>query len=133
MDFQKLIRELKNDLKSLPSVDGSREHRAIVIGDEQPEKKKCVELVAVWYHHPVAQWGIQNLSLGIEFFLFFIVFLSIIKPPFLYVRQRRTSNRNEVVRSRFSIIYLLFYSMFFTVVIHGLIWIHSFLVQKYLP
>jgi hypothetical protein len=134
MDFQKLIKDLKNDLKSLPSAEGDHHHRAVVIAETSNSKKEeCAEdvIVGVWYHHPVVRWGVRHLLLSAEFFVFFLILLSIIKPPFLYVRKKIPSSRNEMIRTQFSIIYLLFYSMLFTSIIHGMIWTHSFLVKKY--
>jgi hypothetical protein len=57
--------------------------------------------------------------------------LSITKPSFLYYNERVSYGNREFLRTHFSFLYLVSYSVFFTCIFHVLILIHRDLVKRY--
>jgi hypothetical protein len=133
--FDELINNLKRDIQSLPSVDGSKRECVAVPEDvvvasppsvreeftfEEPSRKS--RYVKIFVRHGL---------LSVEFFLFFFILLSITKPSFLYYNERVAHNGRELLRTHFSFVYLFSYSLFFTCIFHVLILVHKDLVKRY--
>lgn len=135
--FDELIDNLKRDIQSLPSADGGREcvpmadvpvlDRSVVVaaappssGCEPPATKD--RLVRGFVRHGM---------LTLEFFLFFVVLLSVSRPSFLYRNERVVRNGREMWKTQFSTTYLLSYSAFFTLCIHVLMLIQKDFVKRY--
>lgn len=137
--FDELINNLKRDIQSLPSVDGSKREcvnvptsiEEVVMASppsiqqeymmEEPSTRKS-KYVKLFVRHGL---------LSVEFFLFFFILLSITKPSFLYYSERVYQNGRELLRTHFSFLYLVSYSLFFTCIFHVLIMIHKDLVKRY--
>lgn len=139
--FDELINNLKRDIQSLPSIDGStmpkqeptfcaientvspsvihHNNNTIVIGGGECKKNKYLKIFV--------RYGL----LSVEFFIFFFILLSITKPSFLYYNERVIQNGRELLRTHFSFLYLFSYSIFFTFIFHILILIHQDLVKRY--
>lgn len=130
-EFNKLIKELKNDLRSIPSVDEKQKSPGEDVASVISSSSKGRATAKSWKNRVSTGWFVRHMMLSVEFLFFFIIFLGATRPSFLYVRQRVASTRNEVVQSKFSVIYLLSYSVFFTLVLHGLIWMQGFVVRRY--
>lgn len=133
--FDELIDNLKRDIQSLPSGDG-REclpvpdvpvlERSVVAADPvvpcAPATKAKDRLVRGFVRHGM---------LTAEFFLFFVVLLSISRPSFLYRNERVVRNGREMWRTQFSTTYLVSYSVFFTLCVHALMLIQKDVAKRY--
>lgn len=134
-EFHKLINEIKNDLSSLPSVDGKTpqtkpyDTRSTTSSSREKLKTSSSSLLK---GVSVKKWFLKHIFLSVEIFVFFFILLIVTKPSFLYVRKRTPANRHEIVPKRFSVISLLMYCIVFTLFMHGMIWFHQFLVRRYL-
>jgi hypothetical protein len=53
-----------------------------------------------------------------ELFVFFFLLLLVVRPSFLYYNERVMRNRREMIRTKFSVLYLFLWSMFLTLVVH---------------
>lgn len=130
-EFHKLINEIKNDLSSLPSVDGRTPQTRPPQDMRSTTSSSSVKKSKTSSPLKIKKWFLKHVFLSVEIFVFFFILLVATKPSFLYIRKR-TSNRHEITPKRFSIISLLMYSIVFTLIIHGAIWFHQFLVRRYL-
>lgn len=135
--FDELINNLKRDIRSLPSIDGS------VMPVSMSKQENCVSLPnmdnSTTQVFPVGECKKTNYLkffmrygfLSVEFFLFFFILLSITKPSFLYYNERVIQNGRELLRTHFSVMYLFCYSLFFTCIFHVLILVQQDLVKRY--
>lgn len=136
--FDELINSLKKDIHSLPSVDGGmecvpvEETEAVVVAVPPPEKHD------IQPHYETSsqktryvRWFVRHGLLTVEFFFFFLILLIITKPSFLYYNERVVYNGRELMRTHFSSLYLVLYSLFFTCIFHVLILVHQDLVKRY--
>lgn len=133
--FDDLIDNLKRDIQSLPSADG-REcvpmadvpvlDRSVVVAPAPPSV--CAPPAA---KDRLVRGFVRHGMLTFEFFLFFVVLLSISRPSFLYRNERVVRNGREMWKTQFSTTHLLSYSAFFTVCIHVLMLIQKDFVKRY--
>ena len=130
--FDQLIHNLKKDLQSLPSVDGSVAKCAPIedVSMYQPPTQSDV-IGTVSTKRDYKKWFVQHGLLSAEFFLFFFIFLAVCKPSFLYYNERVIRNGRELLRTHFSVKYLFGYSILFTGLFHLLIFIHKDLSKRY--
>ena len=135
VDFNKLIQNLKHDLRSIPST-GECAMMDVASSSPQPhvtvatdpsvvdgvvtEKKKSSKDMRKVYLVMFVRHGM----LSTEIFIFFLILLSVIRPSFLY-RRIKSKEGNEMVQTRFSLLFLLIYSVTFTAIIHVLMYIQK--------
>jgi hypothetical protein len=67
---------------------------------------------------------VRHGMLSTEIFIFFLILLSVIRPSFLY-RRIKSKEGNEMVQTRFSLLFLIMYSATFTAIIHVLMYIQK--------
>ena len=126
--FDELINSLKKDIQSLPSVDVPvRECVEDVVSVRASVPVEVVEKKENKYLKLFMRHGL----LSTEFFLFFLVFLSATRPPFLYYNEKVVRNGRELLKTHFSVLYLFSYSLFFTGLFHLLILIHRDVSKRY--
>jgi len=133
VDFNKLIQNLKHDLRSIPSTgecamvdvaSPSQRHVApttdgSVVDVVVTEKKKSKDMRKVYL-----AWFVRHGMLSTELFIFFLILLSVIRPSFLY-RRIKSKEGNEMVQTRFSLLFLIMYSATFTAIIHVLMYMQK--------
>lgn len=138
--FDELINSLKKDIHSLPS-DGGRPLECVPVEDAAmaaamppPPSEQALQP----YHYDAAsrktryiRWFVRHGLLTVEFFFFFLILLMITKPSFLYYNERVVYNGRELLRTHFSPLYLVSYSLFFTCIFHVLILVHQDLIKRY--
>lgn len=126
-DFNQLIQNLKNDLKSLPSVEGCLPEKNVAVSvatkEEDARSDRHPPFFRLRHHQEWAEYIVRHYMITIEFFLFFFILLLIIKPGFLYIKERKKESRHEMVATRFSGLNLLFYSGLFTALMHTMIFL----------
>lgn len=126
--FDELINSLKKDIQSLPSVDVPvRECVEDAVSVPASMPVEVVERKENKYLKLFMRHGL----LSTEFFLFFVVFLSATRPPFLYYNEKVVRNGREFFKTHFSFLYLFSYSFFFTGLFHILILIQRDVSKRY--
>lgn len=142
-NFDELIQSLKKNIHSLPSEGGSPvecvpvEETAAVVAAVQPPPPSEQTLQQYRYDAHSSRktrcvrWFVRHGLLTVEFFFFFLILLVITKPSFLYYNERVVYNGRELLRTHFSSLYLVSYSIFFTCIFHVLIIVHQDLVKRY--
>lgn len=139
-NFDELIQNLKQNIHSLPSEGGGPvecvpvEDAAAVVATAPLPSEQTIQS-----HHNTTssrktrcvRWFVRHGLLTVEFFFFFLILLTITKPSFLYYNERVVYNGRELLRTHFSSLYLVSYSMFFTCIFHVLILVHQDLVKRY--
>lgn len=136
--FDELIGNLKRDIQSLPSIEGSavpkQENIACINETNYSSSPSPVilnhnngECKKTKYMKLFVRYGL----LSVEFFIFFFILLIITKPSFLYYNERVIQNGRELIRTHFSFFYLLSYSIFFTCIFHVLILVHREISKRY--
>lgn len=136
--FDELINSLKKDIQSLPSVDGRECVPAIEETISVPKAPSLVQPQEFTISESSSsrktrcvRWFVRHGLLTVEFFFFFFILLTITKPSFLYYNERVVQNGRELLRTHFSFMYLISYSLFFTGIFHVLILVHRDLVKRY--
>lgn len=128
--FDELINNLKKDIQSLPSVDAPiRECGAVVV--EESVSVPAMEMMVEKKENKYLKLFMRHGLLSTEFFLFFVIFLSATRPPFLYYNEKVVRNGRELLKTHFSVLYLISYSFFFTCLFHLLILIHRDVSKRY--
>jgi len=134
-DFGQLIKNLRNDLRSIPSTgecaesvvvsrpiaassgDNKKEDTASVVGVVEESNKKGKTFWSNRWVRKYVLLFVRHGMLSTEILVFFLILLSVLKPSFLY-RQVKVKEGNEMVRTRFSVMLLFVYSISFTAMIH---------------
>ena len=148
--FDELINSLKKDIRSLPSVDGSRVECMPVAMEDVVVESPALPAISSSHHDDIGaddapsystssfskkgkfiRWFVRYGLLSVEFFIFFFILLLITKPSFLYYNERMVHQGRELLRTHFSTMYLISYSIFFTCIFHVLILVHRDLVKRY--
>lgn len=131
--FDELIDNLKRDIRSLPSADGRE--CVPVPADVQvvvaPSSSTVPSVCAPTGKDRVVRAFVRHGMLTAEFFLFFVVLLSISRPSFLYRNERVVRNGRDMWRTQFSTTRLLSYSAFFTACVHALMLIQKDVARRY--
>lgn len=127
--FDELINNLKKDIQSLPSVDAPIRECGVVV--EDAVSMPTVETVSEKKENKYLKLFMRHGLLSTEFFLFFLLFLSATRPPFLYYNEKVVRNGRELLKTHFSVLYLISYSFFFTCLIHLLLLIHRDVSKRY--
>lgn len=134
--FDELISNLKRDIQSIPSLDGSSTHQKECIPVSVPIQAADTASIVIpvleqKHHNKYFSLFVRHGLLSAEFVLFFLIFLSITKPSFLYYKERVVQNGREFWKTHFSFLYLFSYSLLFAGLFHLLIFIQKDLVKKY--
>lgn len=116
-DFTKLIHSLKQDIQTVGGAETVLcETLKSDIGDKSTVG--CAPLCdkePKWLYHPATRVFVERFMVSTEFFLFFVVLLSILRPSFLYKNVKQTRGNNTVIIvPQFSFLYLVVYSGIFT-------------------
>lgn len=137
--FDELLHSLKKDIQSLPSVAGDDiivklptdtssankiNNNAIICNDDSPSATPSNKYIKLFLKHGF---------LSIELSVFFIILLGAIKPSFLYYREKVyiQNGRREFIKTHFSIFYLISYSIFFTLIVHFLMFLQQNILKRY--
>jgi len=138
-NFDTLIHNLKKDLQTLPSLEDASKLSEIKVCKPVVPEEIAIETTSMssdegsHQHHPGGMKSkyiylfMKHGLLSTEFFIFFLILLSIVRPPFIYYNEKIYRNRREFIRTRFSFLYLFVYSGLFTIMIHIMM-----LLQKHL-
>lgn len=139
-DFQHLIQNLRNDLRSIPSTgECAIEPSPKPMMDKKEDPGSGATLVpeekskyrSFWFRPWVKNYVLmltRHGFLSAEILIFFLILLSVMRPSFLY-HQEKVKEGNEMVRTRFSLVLLLIYSVSFTAMIHIMMYIQKRTLQ----
>lgn len=127
-DFTKLIQNLKNDIKTVSEHGGYTTEKII-----DPSEKSLSDLIhsaspshcPEWLSHPMAKLFVKRFMLSTQFFLFFVVFLGVLRPKCLYKNERRVRNDQTIIVPTFSYLYLVVYSGILTGLMHLFLYFHQ--------
>lgn len=61
---------------------------------------------------------VNKAMFSTELFCFFFILLLCIRPSFLYYSEKIVQNRREMIKTRFSVLYLCIWSVVFTLMVH---------------
>lgn len=130
-DFTKLIHSLKQDIQTVGGgiESGICETATLFDKSESGEKSNVGNFIDTrvpkWLYHPTTRIVIKKFMLTSEFFIFFVLFLSVLRPQFLYKNVKQTRGNQSVMVPQFSFLYLFVYSGIFTGVLHLLIFLQK--------
>ena len=83
-------------------------------------------------HHFYICWFMHKCLFTTEIFVFFIIILAMMRPSFLYYDEKISNERRRhMIRTRFSILYLILWSGFFTMLIHIMMFVQKKLALAY--
>lgn len=69
-------------------------------------------------HNQCVCFFVNKAMFTTELFCFFFLFLLCIRPSFLYYSEKVVQNRREMIRTRFSVLYLCIWSLLLTMSVH---------------
>lgn len=137
--FDELIHSLKKDIQSLPSVGSVAIHAddtqpitspTVIVATTDANNNTCTDN----YTNKYIKIFVRHGMLSAEFFLFFMLLLGVVRPSFLYYREKMyiQNGRREFIKTHFSILYLVSYSILFTCILHLLIFIQRDFIKRYI-
>ena len=138
-EFTKLIQSLKQDIHTVnqPGLCISPSDKPALLAPVNSTSVDKSEIgsvvhsscetgsVSSWTKNKSLQFFVEKGMLSAEFFFFFVIFLSWLRPKCLYKTERKMRGNQQIVVQTFSFLYLFVYAMIFTGLMHLFIYLQK--------